>query len=1170
MMTTLRYLYVVFSLISCTSADGWDDFTNNLATDLAPLIELFGDQVTKQFLSESISLLDDIIFALAPLGILTAVVSAIRVCGNPSLRAFIGRAQEDPGSAELELLSCVSETTAEIFSDGGIARVFGRPKVLEVVACSDDRDDPAEVSLKPLSEVVKSNKGPDDHLPLIDVPNLSLNKGIKRRNRVWFYLAACVGCGLQIGVMIFAALTVFLWPSTFKKDGSAVASYAFPLFIIGTTLLTAGMFSCALLIEQSSRKYFFPLNSHCKVYWLQPGNQKVGDQVFEAFAGVLQGKDDHTVEYVRSVRCCEQSHGGSKDIPLLVSVSLTMLGFVFQFVGLRGLHSSVTLAQLGSTLVMAIVRTSLRTQRMERKDNLLLQEQDLLAHDRQELDWFAFHLHGVRSFHVSPGFGDSDSQTMPSDGMTRKVLHTRVRLAELTTPDWDDIPIRIVAHNLARTIEATIGLIYSWSNIEPRDHKFSIFVECQFDKTTFPYRGEYTITVQSQKYHSGWKVNAFELEAVLGLWIWSLLRSNPELELWSAKEKHLVRLLERDSNNQSVDHIVRYYHKWIYRQTRPEIVPSDRILRIGGTFGCDLSKPFDAAAADQQTLVMRTENGLNVLAAQDIYIHFLHSELAAAAATLKDLGGDTDILPSTTTTTSSSQTTFVASNTRIEELATFFETNHLGSREDALACIVPVLRRRNLLPELAADSPAVREKVEKCVQAEQWGKAFAMIQWLCERSEGAEFENSVLEFGYLCCRGMMDPSPEVRSLALERIEIVMQQQNNLHNGYLSEFAEMRQTPDSTRSSFWQRFTQELGWLAWQIAKHHSDRSAQERLEGYGITHDALTTGEVDYDHDHDEQLAQDGKAALVELWFALSNTNHNNNNDYVAGELDSEGNDILRIYTQRALDWAVQNSYDALLQWLLIKFTTSVMTKNTDFLHDLLVYAATHRYHRAISILKRNGLNLDSRNSRGETALIDAANRGEMSAVQELLDSGAAVDGRADNDATALTAAIVADHVAIARFLLQHGAGIDKQDYRGRTALMWAALKNRVDCARFLLSHGADVDMRCSDGSTALLLAAAEDHTEMVQMLVSEGGADIDAQDEIGWTALMVAVRRRNLQLLQMLLERQADVHKRNVDDATALTLARDMCWEEACNILLEKTAAAQHNTVENRERGLI
>ncbi|KAH8665626.1 hypothetical protein BGZ61DRAFT_308395, partial [Ilyonectria robusta] len=57
-------------------------------------MSLFGEQVTKQYLGEIITLLDYFISAMASMGILTAVASVIRVCGSPSLRAFIGRAQE--------------------------------------------------------------------------------------------------------------------------------------------------------------------------------------------------------------------------------------------------------------------------------------------------------------------------------------------------------------------------------------------------------------------------------------------------------------------------------------------------------------------------------------------------------------------------------------------------------------------------------------------------------------------------------------------------------------------------------------------------------------------------------------------------------------------------------------------------------------------------------------------------------------------------------------------------------------------------------------------------------------------------------------------------------------------------------------------------------------------
>ena len=175
------------------------------------MITLFGERLTKQFLSESISVIDNFIFALSPLGVLTTVVSVIRVCGGSSLRAFIGRAQEGPAEAESELLPCVSESTAELFNDGGISRVFGRPCVLEVVAWEEETAEDGKRSLKfgtlldainskAWSEEGKEKCSPDQyHLPEVDVPNLTLNKGIKRKDQCWSYCVAVVGSLLQAG-----------------------------------------------------------------------------------------------------------------------------------------------------------------------------------------------------------------------------------------------------------------------------------------------------------------------------------------------------------------------------------------------------------------------------------------------------------------------------------------------------------------------------------------------------------------------------------------------------------------------------------------------------------------------------------------------------------------------------------------------------------------------------------------------------------------------------------------------------------------------------------------------------------------------------------------------------------------------------------------------------------
>lgn len=149
-------------------------------------------------MSELIDTLDDFIFALAPLGVLTAVVSAIRVCGNSTLRAMIGRAQEDPASSEKEILSCVSDSTAEIFTESGVARITGNPRILEIVV--DESQAPSgTIAVRKVSEVAgKDWKDLENDVNLL---NLSLNKGIRRRAPIWFRLAATFGVTLQLSML---------------------------------------------------------------------------------------------------------------------------------------------------------------------------------------------------------------------------------------------------------------------------------------------------------------------------------------------------------------------------------------------------------------------------------------------------------------------------------------------------------------------------------------------------------------------------------------------------------------------------------------------------------------------------------------------------------------------------------------------------------------------------------------------------------------------------------------------------------------------------------------------------------------------------------------------------------------------------------------------------------
>jgi hypothetical protein len=105
------------------------------------LLALFGEKVAQQFMSESLSWLDHIIFAMAPLGIITAIVAAIRIGGPSWMRAIIGRARESRSSAEVELMSSTSHEVCELWNGESVVRMLGRPKVKQLAVLRREMHD---------------------------------------------------------------------------------------------------------------------------------------------------------------------------------------------------------------------------------------------------------------------------------------------------------------------------------------------------------------------------------------------------------------------------------------------------------------------------------------------------------------------------------------------------------------------------------------------------------------------------------------------------------------------------------------------------------------------------------------------------------------------------------------------------------------------------------------------------------------------------------------------------------------------------------------------------------------------------------------------------------------------------------------------------------------------
>jgi hypothetical protein len=918
-----------------------------------------------------------------------------------------------------------------------------------------------------------------------------------------------------------------------------VASYAFPFYIAGTTLLFAGMLFCAIIIERSSKEYYIKPEKPSKIYWLQPGNQHVGDQVFGAFMTVKgQGPESSMSMQLRYIKSTRFPKYDGRYVELYIILGSTMLGFIIQFVGLRGLHASVILAQLGSTFIMSILRTCLRTQRMAPEENLLKDERDLATQKKQELDAFAFYLHNVASFEPSfsttPATSRSNSSDTyvaePEKPLVKDVIATRALLADITSKQesthglnvpWDDIPTRKVAKSLAETIGKTMDLLSSWGVDYEKEFRFDLSFECKAEDSqwTPSYHGQHQVRVQRSGDALKWKVDPNELEAIIGLSTWSLYKFD---EGW---KNPLVRMVGLNESEAGTLETYLDFHKWIFRQTEAKLVSASMVDSSKRLFGFD----SDHCAYDNDILIVRTDSSVETMVAQDIYIQFLQSALMH----LSKLESDAEVLPGV-------QDTLTAQHPQINDLITCFENCNLGSREDALLCAIPVLRAQGLLPSLAAYSSKVRTLRETFIQNNEWTKAFKLFEWVCQRSTCTDFEYSVYELGYLCRRALLVKDMKICKMGLEYTCKLL--------GYdlRKEFFASRgiAAPDNWSESQayveWRNgFIKQLGWVAWHISiSMPSAKWIQPKLQEYGASESFNTPAELG----QDTECPTEAIEALQE-WITLDNWNFTR--------------DLYGKEDEQSFGWALKHGYHAIAYFLLVRWAEAGLDHEIFFQRGFLAMAR-HSSDWGIWVLKQHGGDIEAVNGK-ISALLQAIDDEDSNAVQTLLRNGADPDGNVRApDAKPLILAAHRGLTKMVALLLEYKASPNIKNTIGISALQLASEHDQLDTARILLSGGADTEMAGADGMKPLHGAVFDGNLEMADLLL-KAGADINSQEEQrGRTPLMLAASRSFVKIVHMLLERDADLHVHDHDEKTALDWARATNSFQSFEVIEKALQAAQ------------
>ncbi|KAF3199742.1 hypothetical protein TWF106_003713 [Orbilia oligospora] len=1045
--------FFFFSCIPKVLAVEWDDFADNFATDLAPLITLFGEQVTRQFLSESLSIWDNIIFAMAPLGLLTAVVSVIRVCGSASLRAFIGRAQESSGFAEIEVLSCTSATTGELFNArGGIARVFGSPQILEVVVTKPNDPDKPEFEVTTLQNAKKSwvkvepRRGGNNRQEKADTteelealldnlecqpsyrsPNLSLNVGIAKIPQEIIYLAAVFGMVLQTGVLIFAILTThpkFVHRFTDPEENGPRPSYGLPFTLVGTILYPNFRIAKSRLIRTRT-------GASAKLEGEGP------EPTTESVPVSLRSQALSNFEEVQP----------DADSLLDVRHQLAQLAKWPNF-EVRNIASSLK-SSIDGTL--EIISPTIKA-----------------FGGKTQCFWPVF----ARSLTFgSPGRLDTKNIKMKltkseenglwqAEGAELEALVGLWALSLHRGNYLEEKKLRISREPVDQRPSNNPN-----PNPRPRPHKFyeeSVRILSALD-------GSDDTTTAEQRLSSAER--------------WS--------NIWVTRRSHITEKFKYIPDGDRREPL--YGNNW------------------AGTHMFGYSK--GRVTFPGHSLVAKINNGslsdssLIRLCAQDIFCFFL--ETLVRTINGSDIGGTTEVRPIV-----NQEDAVLLQNTVVEAITDLFHSSGLGTREDAYMCIFPVLRRTNKMPPASGVETAAIDRAEAYRGQGKWSKAFEILEWLCyDRLQPTAYKpvsswynspRAEISLGDLCYAAIREKEDGIIRLGFESICRMLQSnidpefgrqygqiglqvcKDHIHDSpVFEEYYSLLRSASVDLKSF-EESDEDLDPLSphrLDLWAYRGQVAAVRYFLGRG-----LDTIDINAVFDGDP------------VWFTGRTAIYN--------AVCHEHIDMVHILLTAGASIGIQDrfgdspsfiaaslGYSEILE-MLIRYDLNAV-RRTSIGRDglsLLMIAAKNGYVECVQqILKALPLCVNSRSRDGDNALGIACE-----GIVEYQFQGTHGQKRREGRDPQYGAVIEA--------LLEHGCDARNRNKNGRTALHIVARNGSELAASLILDSGVAIDLNAQDpgGNTPLHFAMTSE--KIVELLI-KAGANPTIRNKDGDTALVTAIK---------------------------------------------------------------
>ncbi|XP_046559442.1 ankyrin repeat domain-containing protein 50-like [Haliotis rubra] len=222
--------------------------------------------------------------------------------------------------------------------------------------------------------------------------------------------------------------------------------------------------------------------------------------------------------------------------------------------------------------------------------------------------------------------------------------------------------------------------------------------------------------------------------------------------------------------------------------------------------------------------------------------------------------------------------------------------------------------------------------------------------------------------------------------------------------------------------------------------------------------------------------------------------------------------------------WAAGRGHRDVVE-LLVNQGTDVSLVDNDG-NNILHHACREGHRETVEfVLSLDGVDINSKEWRSRTPVMEAAERGHRHVVELLVSKGADVS-LVDNDCNNILhhACREGDRKTVDFLLSLDGVDINSRGGSSRTPVMEAAEWGHNDVVELLVSKGADVSLVDDDGDNVLHWACVGGGRETVECLLCLGSMDINSRGRCSRTPVMEAARRGHNDVVELFVSKGADV----------------------------------------------